>query len=116
MLLGIYAISFLINNLSDRLKKILSFIAYSAAAIPPKQTLSPRAALKQEQARVSTGNQQVTDLSFLKTGLKVKHPTFGVGVVKEVTPEVISVAFEKVGEKRLSSAFLSKGKYLDVVS
>lgn len=88
----------------------------SAPAIPPKQTLSPRAALKQEQARVSTGNHQVTDLSFLKTGLKVKHPTFGVGVVKEVTPEVISVAFEKVGEKRLSSAFLSKGKYLDVVS
>ncbi|MSU76251.1 ATP-dependent DNA helicase PcrA [Patescibacteria group bacterium] len=55
------------------------------------------------------GNQE---MDYLEAGDTVIHPKFGSGTVKEVDDSVLTVEFESVGIKKLSSAFagmLKKG-------
>lgn len=80
------------------------------------QSQQARAALKKEQAQALVNKGTPADLSGIKEGVRVKHPTFGEGIVNGVTDTTIIVDFEKVGEKKLSSDFCARGNYLSVVS
>ena len=42
------------------------------------------------------------DISAFKTGVKVRHPKFGDGVIQDVTGENARIAFEKLGVKVLN--------------
>lgn len=45
------------------------------------------------------------EIEYLEPGATVIHPKFGTGTVTDMTETVLTVNFESVGEKKLSSAF-----------
>lgn len=53
------------------------------------------------------GSDDSQEPVFLEPGDSVSHPKFGKGTVKEVQDTVLTVVFDGVGEKKLSSAFAS---------
>jgi len=74
--------------------------------------VSPRASYEQQFADPDEKIIQFPDLTSsvqFKTGVRVRHQIFGEGVVIESKPhgndEEVTVAFEKVGIKRLMASF-----------
>lgn len=59
-------------------------------------------AMMHERRKANSG----LNMNDIKTGSKVRHPSFGTGTVVSITGEVITVAFPNAGVKRISSTFV----------